>query len=589
DRADPDGPSVGLHVAVFESKNPDPTPDPVIYLEGGPGGDALESVVFSFTSRFAPFLERGDFIMFDQRGTGYAEPSLDCPEYRDAANDILRQAIAPEAGEASQVQALERCHSRLELEGVDFASYNSRASAADIEDLRIALGYESWNLYGISYGTRLAQTVMRDFPGGIRSVILDSSYPPDVDLLGDTPANIDRAFGVFFNSCQVDADCASTYPDLEQRFFALVTEADADPIELTVTHPLTRRLFRARIDGTTLVELLFRSLYSAELIPILPEAVAELEAANYDTLEQLVALFLVNAEFVSTGMSISVLCNEEVVFTTPSAVDGAAAPYPELQSMLARSLGLNSTMFDICGFWNAGTAPSIANDPVGSSIPTLVMAGEFDPITPPSWGRQAMSGLTSSFFFEFPGVGHGASVAGDCPRSMALAFLDDPGVSPDGTCITTMEPPPYVQSDSAVEYVLVPLDLQSFGMRIVSVVPEGWSELLAGTYARSSNGLDETAIIFQALPMAVGDGTADLFASQLGVRGGLELTDTYETPAGTWNRYAFDVDGTSVDLAVLERGSATGVVLMTSEPDERDELFEAIFEPALDAFEMSRS
>src|SRR6185503_15624183 len=97
--------------------------------------------------------------------------------------------------------------------GVDPASATSAENAADVNDLRLALGYDQWNLYGVSYGTRLALTVVRDYPQSVRSVILDSVYPLQVNLYTDLPENFDRALKVLFETCAADADCSSTYPD----------------------------------------------------------------------------------------------------------------------------------------------------------------------------------------------------------------------------------------------------------------------------------------------------------------------------------------------------------------------------------------
>ena len=145
-----------LHVAIFSSDDPSPEPDPVIYLEGGPGGDALETVPFSFEDRFGPYLADRDVVMFDQRGTGYLEPSLACPEARQLDFELLDDVLAPEEYVARQIEAVEACRDRLQGEGIDLSLFDSASSSADVADLGRALDYDRWNLYGISYGTRLA-------------------------------------------------------------------------------------------------------------------------------------------------------------------------------------------------------------------------------------------------------------------------------------------------------------------------------------------------------------------------------------------------------------------------------------------------
>ena len=166
DRSRPDGPTIRLHVGVFESESADPAPDPMLYLGGGPGENSTEATSFGFQTRIEPFLATRDYVVLDQRGTGYSRPSLDCPELDSAFKEHLDEDLTREEERSLHQQAIFECHDRLLSEGVNLAAYRSAESAADVEDLRLALGYDSWNIHGVSYGTRLALTVMRDFPDG---------------------------------------------------------------------------------------------------------------------------------------------------------------------------------------------------------------------------------------------------------------------------------------------------------------------------------------------------------------------------------------------------------------------------------------
>ncbi|MBJ7454186.1 MAG: alpha/beta fold hydrolase, partial [Blastococcus sp.] len=214
DREDPDGGEVELAFGVVRSDAPDLADDPVVYLSGGPGQSTLELVPQGFAQLYEPLTANRDLVLLDQRGTGLSEPSLACDEYTDVALESLGSDLSDEELEAEALDALEECHERLADDGVDFADYNSAASAADLEDLRVALDYDEWNLYGISYGTRLAQQAMRDHPDGIRSVVLDSAYPADADLYAEMPGNAERAMEALFTTCADDPACAAAYPDL---------------------------------------------------------------------------------------------------------------------------------------------------------------------------------------------------------------------------------------------------------------------------------------------------------------------------------------------------------------------------------------
>ena len=446
DRERPGGPSIRLHYALFRSHSDDPAPDPVVYLEGGPGGKALELVPLTFSRLFTPFLEDRNFIMFDQRGTGFSEPTLDCPEYVKMVYDTLDQDPSVAESVALVDEAVHACHDRLSSEEANLAAYTTAENAADLNDLRLALGYEEWNLYGVSYGTRLALTTMRDFPEGIRSVILDSSYPLQTNVHIAISSNADRSFNVLFDGCASDASrtrlgpsCGEAYPELEATFFDLVEQLNDSPVTFSITNPLTYARFDALLSGHGLVDFLFQSLYSAEIIPFLPKIIFDARDGDFDLLALIQGSFLADIEFISWGMFYSVRCGEEVHFSTREEVAAAAEAYPHLGEAFDISW-----IFTVCQSWGARGADPIQNAPVASDIPTLVLAGEYDPITPPAWGQMAAEGLSNGFFFEFPGVGHGASFSTECALDMALNFLDDPTTEPNGGCIATMTGPAFV-------------------------------------------------------------------------------------------------------------------------------------------------
>ncbi len=427
----PDGRTIRLHVAIFSTESDNPAPDPIVYLSGGPGQSPLKIAQFAF-EEFTPFLANRDLILLDQRGVGYSEPALDCHEllelaYQTAQEDLPVDELAKLTTEAAGV-----CRDRLLRQAVSLPAYTSAQSAADLNDLRLALGYEEWNLYGISYGTKLALTTMRDFPDGIRSVVLDSTYPLQVNLFAEVPANATRAFNVFFDSCAADAACSSAYPDLETVFFDLVQELNDTPVNvpITVVNRFTlERLDSALIDGNRMVEMLFQSLYISEIIPFLPEMIFGISDGDLELLGFIAESYISGIEFGSEGMYFSVQCGEEVPFR--SSEDGAAAGevYPEVQDWVE-----SDPFSTICLSWGAGKADPIENEPVISDIRTLILAGEFDPITPPAWGELVAESLSNSFYFEFPDVGHGVSRSGPCALGITLGFFDDPTIEPDGYC-----------------------------------------------------------------------------------------------------------------------------------------------------------
>jgi len=577
--------TVRLHVAIFKSDSQNPAPDPIVYLEGGPGGDALEAIPFVFETNFTPFVADRDLIIFDQRGTGYSKPSLACPEDTQRVLETLDQDLNVKESLDLAVEALLVCRDRLQEEGVNLAVYNSAQNAADLNDLRLALGYEEWNLFGISYGTRLAQTAMRDFPEGIRSVILDSTYPIAANLATETLVNADRAFQVFFNGCAADPDCNEAHPDLEESFFNLVDELNDEPILIPVTQLFTGNTYDALVNGDSIIGLLFQSLYSSEIIPTLPGLISEVENGDYTNLSTLFSIFLTNSDFISVGMHISVQCNEEISFIDPGEQITPTLAYPELEDVFASDILIGDNSSGLCLEWGAGKADPIENESIQSNTPTLILAGEYDPITPPSWGELVAKDLSNQYFFEFPGLGHGVSVADDCPRNIALAFLDDPGTRPNESCISEMSGPVFeIPDGNEEEIVLVPFRDDLMG--IEGIVPDGWEEAAPGTYARLKTALDQTVLVQQAVPGFGAEQLLGLFASQFGMEEGQESTGTYETETRAWSLYEGDIQGFPVDIAITEDEGNAYIVLLVSNANEREFLFTAVFLPALEALNL---
>jgi pimeloyl-ACP methyl ester carboxylesterase len=437
DRSQPDRRKIRLHVGVFRTPTAEKAADPILYLGGGPGENSTESSSYFYDAYIEPFLKNRDFIVLDQRGAGYSRPQLDCPELDDMYKDALDEDLTLEESRARGTDAAVRCRDRLVgSEGVNLASYRSGESAADINDLRLALGYEQWNLYGVSYGTRLALTVMRDHPQGVRSVVLDSSYPLQANLYTGIQPNAQRALDVFFNGCAADAGCNSTYPYLREVFFETVAALNANPVTETIINPLSGRQQLAVVDGDALLGFLFQALYSTDYIPLLPGLIYNVANGNTELMGRIMGGFLAQLEeLFSPGMHIAVQCSDEVAFTNIDEVAAAIAPYPQLRGLTEGDPFSGTGVFPVCASWGAAPPDPKENAPVASDIPTLVLAGEYDPITPPEWGQAVADTLSRRFFYVFPGVGHGVATANDCSQGVLHSFVNDPAVEPDTSCV----------------------------------------------------------------------------------------------------------------------------------------------------------
>ena len=214
DRSQPDSPLIKIGVAVVHSRADQPAPDPIFFLNGGPGG-ALIAALPNMLSGFDPLLSVRDVVFFDQRGAGWSQPSLVCPEVE--ALKIAELKGQPFSLEESLAPYL-ACRDRLQGAGVNVAAYNTTENAADVDDLRRALGYEQINLFGVSYGTMLAQVIVRDQADHIRSAVLDSAYPIWEYVMADAPASLTHYFDTIFANCANDLVCRTAYPDLPAVF-----------------------------------------------------------------------------------------------------------------------------------------------------------------------------------------------------------------------------------------------------------------------------------------------------------------------------------------------------------------------------------
>lgn len=566
---------IRLHVAIFESTSDSPAPDPVVYLEGGPGGDALETVQYSFKDTFAPLLSERDVIIFDQRGTGFSEPSLACKEVEDLTVDYIGTILEPEQGLQIELAAEQACHDRIAAGGVDFTAYNSAESAADVADLRTVLGYDEWNLYGISYGTKLALTVMRDHPEGIRSVVLDSVYPPERDLVTETPADFARALGEFFAACEEDANCSAAYPDLEPRFFAQVDALNASPIVVQVSDALTLARYDAAIDGDALMGTTFQALYSIDAIRYLPRMITDLEDGESFVLGLLVSNAVTNRSFLSSGYYSVVQCREEAPFSDPDSAQAAIDAYPEFGDYFDASFGVGPATYQACQIWDTGRADDVENEAVVSSIPTFITTGLYDPITPPAWGTGVAEHLPNSFYREFFS-GHAATATDLCAQTLMLAFLNDPDIEPNDSCIDTLAPPEFLDPALATGpsgYVEVSID----GLTGATTVrPEGWEEVNDGVWTRGETDLDTTVLFVVGFPSV----DKDLLIGALGSQFGLDSDSStgYTTNGIDWSIRDGSFSGAPVKAGFGNTDAGAIAIIVVYDPAEAALWESTIFE-----------
>jgi pimeloyl-ACP methyl ester carboxylesterase len=413
-----------LHVAIIKNTSGISNAPGMVYFAGGPGGSGttdLESWI-GF-----PGLETHDFITFDQRGMGYSEPSLNCPEMESSEDVDAGNAIAA-------------CRNRLKAAGVELSAFNSVESAADADALRAALGYKQWVLYGVSYGTKLALTVLRDYPAGVSAAIIDAVYPLHRNATEEEGTLGVAAINTLLAGCSKDTRCGGAFPGLEEAFWPWMEELNTNPADGGEM---------GDINAGVVYDLLFDALYDTQVIPVLPLVIWNAINGDFEPLltiggqddasrqggdaDELASIG--DAE----GASLSVDCSEEVAFDN---LDKAIANIKKLPVAVQDHLIERATItFANCEVWGALDAHPLENEPVTSSVPTLVLSGTYDPITPPLWGEAAAATLSKSYRYDFVGMGHGVYGEDDCPNQIVSAFLANPNQAPDSSCIAGMDLP----------------------------------------------------------------------------------------------------------------------------------------------------
>ncbi|WP_042432340.1 alpha/beta fold hydrolase [Streptacidiphilus anmyonensis] len=437
-RARPDGPKLRLAVAIVPAQSPGRHGDPIVFLPGGPGQDAISDI----PQITATGLNRDrDLVVMSQRGTLSSPPALTCPEIdRFYQQRIGLRYDAPSTGRL-YVQAVAACHDRLVSEGVDLAAYNTTESAADLADLRTALGIREWNVFSHSYGTELALTYMRRYPQGIRSVTIDGVVPPSVATPGWTWSSVKESFDNMTGACTAQPACRRRYPQLAAVFTHEVSRLEAHPVTTTVTVPGAGPV-KVVLDGGALVNWMVRASHTPADFPM---AVDELAHGN----PQLVAEQWASTRYpaheghFAHGLSLSVWCSEWVPFETArQQLTAGLRAFPTFPtSVLAQAPQLAFLRQACQAAWHVPPADPSIREVTRSAIPTLAISGSFDAQTGAVWGRYAALTLRNSFVVTLDGVAHGV-FDNPCGSHVITSFYDDPE-APDTRCVASVRPVPF--------------------------------------------------------------------------------------------------------------------------------------------------
>jgi pimeloyl-ACP methyl ester carboxylesterase len=408
---------IELRVAVVPALNLTPEPDPLVPIAGGPGQGSIQFYTAYYWA-FEDVRRNRDILLIDQRGTGESA-TMDC-EFDD---DILEGEYSVEV----TVEYTERC---LEQLPHDPHFFTTSVAVTDMEAVREALGYPALNLYGVSYGTRVAQHFARRYPDSTRTFVIDGVVPPQLSLGPEIATESQKAVDKILARCAEDDACNERFPDVTADFERVVAELRAAPVTIDVPNPSTGRPENLEFGEGELAGAIRLLAYHPNSIALMPLLIHEAGKGNYVPLgSQFMMTMIAMADAMALGMHNSVMCTEDVPFYDKSSIDydGLAASYMgtfQLEALEA-----------ICSVWPAGPIDDEFKVPLATDLPVLLLSGDSDPITPPRYADLAAVDLENATHLIGKHQGHGQISVGCTPQLIADFIDAADGSGLDVTCL----------------------------------------------------------------------------------------------------------------------------------------------------------
>lgn len=419
-----DNPAAGrfkLAVVIAKSEQQPALPEPVVYINGGPGSPL--TIYAGYQAR-NPYAEGRDLILVDQRGIGRSEPGL-CP---DLGSKLLEADLAvaqspSEAARSSRRAVYLACRDEAIDHGLDLRDFGTTVTVEDFEWVRRALGIARWNVYGESYGTTVAMTLVARHPDTVRAAVLDSLYPPDP--IFRRSSKVAEARDAFFASCGRDDACAAAFPNLAGIYRETLDRLGPHPLTVAVPPSMHRPDDQVLLTASLFEVLVGRLIYYPTAYPSLPRLIAAVHDGDTKGLAAIFASELMQARELNRAAEVAVECRDRPGYRHPPA-EGANPP-DQVDS------------YGICDDWSElGPAPVI---PIDTAVPILVLAGQFDPVAGPSLSREVTGRMGGNArWIEFPLIGHNVRHFSPCGAKIAADFIDNPPQALDTSCADRVAP-----------------------------------------------------------------------------------------------------------------------------------------------------
>jgi pimeloyl-ACP methyl ester carboxylesterase len=406
----PAGRQIALRVAIVRSAAVHSEPDPLVLLDGGPGGAATEDYP-ALATALATLRERRDILLLDQRGTGGSN-ALACSTNGEAG---APQSALPGSSEiAASLQRVRQCLAAVATHAAP-EHYTTSDAVRDLEAIRQALGAPPLDLIGVSYGTRVAQQYAAHYPGSVRSVVLDSAVPNRLALGSEHARNLERALQSLFARCSADDPCRHSFGDSYATLHHLRDQLRAHPQSVTLRDPLTYQPLQLEFSADDLSAIVRIDAYSVFTAAVLPLTLYQADQGNYAPLvSQKKWISDDLGSEITGGMELSVLCAEDADLLS-SRPEDADTLLGNAQIARIRSA---------CSVWPRGDRPADFHQPFASALPVLILAGQYDPVTPPGYAAEIVATLSNARMLLAPGRAHSVIGAGCMPR-LVRQFLDE--------------------------------------------------------------------------------------------------------------------------------------------------------------------
>ena len=403
----PNGRKINIHYVIIPAIKPLDATEALLAIAGGPGQSAIDNAAL-FNQTFKKVRETKDILLIDQRGTGRSN-LLSCPQ---------DDSLSPLSIDERLIDNLAETQKCLDALDGNLAMYSSSFAIHDFDAIRNHLGYKKLHLYGISYGSRIAQLYMRHYPNALATVTLDGVVPMQQSVLA-VGLSVDRALNGVFDQCEADKACKEQFPNLRLTFHQLIARLENKAIETTVFHPATGVTTPFLLTRDKLLGILRLSMYSPATRSLLPLTIEGTAAGNYQSLLGLYSLMMDGLD-MATGMHNSVVCAEDI---HRIGID--------LLTEIEQSYTANAmyqALTESCSIWPSEQTDESFSAPIESDVPTLLLSGELDPATPPEWGALAMTNMTNAKHFVAPYATHGVA-SQSCGNDLVAQLIESRSVS----------------------------------------------------------------------------------------------------------------------------------------------------------------